>query len=60
MIMNNAEITEFIERMEEIGDVWEETDVKRVYGKKSLQEALEDRMNDMNGFANIMSMVINR
>lgn len=57
--MTKAEITEFIERMEEIGDVWEEADVKRVYGKKSLQEALDDRMNDMHVFANIMSMVIN-
>lgn len=57
--MTKAEISEFIERMEEIGDVWEEADVKRVYGKKSLQEALDDRMGDMYAFANIMSMVLN-
>ncbi len=41
MIMNNAEITEFIERMEEIGDVWEEADVKRVYGKKVFRKPLK-------------------
>ena len=58
--MTKAEISEFIERMEEIGDIWEEADVKRVYGKKSLQEALDDRMGDMNAFANIISMVVNR
>lgn len=58
--MTKAEISEFIERMEEIGDIWEEADVKRVYGKKSLQEALDDRMGDMNAFANIINMVANR
>lgn len=58
--MTKAEISEFIERMEEIGDIWEEADVKRVYGKKSLQEALDDRMGDMNAFANIINMVVNR
>ena len=58
--MTKAEISEFIERMEEFGDIWEEADVKRVYGKKTLQEALDDRMGDMNAFANIISMVTNR
>lgn len=58
--MTKAEISEFIERMEEIGDIWEEADVKRVYGKKSLQEALDDRMGDMTAFANIINMVANR
>ena len=27
--------------MEEIGDVWEEADVERVYGDRTLEEALE-------------------
>ncbi len=58
--MTKAEISEFIERMEEIGDIWEEADVKRVYGKKSLQEALDDRMGDMTAFAKIINMVANR
>lgn len=53
------EIATFIERMEEIGDVWEEADVERVYGDRSLEEALEDRMGDMMAFGNIIGTVIN-
>lgn len=58
--MTKTEIYEFIEKMEEIGDVWEEADVKRVYGNRSLQEALDDRMGDMYAFANLIDVVINR
>ena len=57
--MTKSEIETFIERMEEIGDVWEEADVERVYGDRSLKEALEDRMGDMMAFGNIISTVIN-
>ena len=56
---DKTEIETFIERMEEIGDVWEEEDVERVYGDRSLEEALEDRMGDMMAFGNIISTVIN-
>ncbi|WP_026514231.1 hypothetical protein [Butyrivibrio sp. LB2008] len=56
--MNSRERKYFIERMEEMGDIWEDEDVKRVYGRKSLEEALSDRMSDMQAFANIMGMVI--
>jgi hypothetical protein len=58
--MNKQERQEFIERMEEIGDVWEDDDVKRVYGEKTFDEALSDRMTDMNAFANIIGTIINR
>ena len=58
--MTKMEINEFIERMEEIGDVWEPEDVERVYGDGSLMDALSDRMSDMQQFANIIDMVINR
>lgn len=58
--MNDIEINTFIERMEEIGDIWEKDDVKRVYGDKSLEEALNDRMADMNTFGNIIATVLNR
>ena len=58
--MNKGEISTFIERMEEIGDVWKEEDVRRVYGDKSLEEALQDRMNDIHTFADIIGKVINR
>ena len=57
--MTKAEIETFIERMEEIGDVWEVEDVERVYGDSTLEEALEDRMGDMNWFANIIGTVLN-
>ena len=58
--MTKAEIEIFIERMEETGDVWEPDDVERVYGDRSLNDALEDRMGDMMAFGNIMAAVINR
>lgn len=58
--MNDIEINTFIERMEEMGDVWEQDDVKRVYGNKSLEEALNVRMADISTFGNIIATVINR
>ena len=58
--MNQGEINTFIERMEEIGDVWKEKDVRRVYGDKTLEEALQDRMADIHTFADIIEKVINR
>ena len=57
--MTKSEINTFIERMEEIGDIWEEEDVERVYGSRSLEEALNDRMSDMTAFANIIGTIIN-
>ena len=58
--MTKEERQEFIDRMEEIGDVWEYNDVKRVYGNRTLKEALESRMGDMHSFANIIGTIINR
>lgn len=58
--MAKAEISTFIERMEEIGDIWEEKDVKRVYGDWSLEDALKDRMRDMFTFGSIIDTVLNR
>lgn len=58
--MTKLEINQFIEKMEEIGDVWEAADVERVYGNKSLDEALADRMVDMNFMADIIGKVLNR
>lgn len=58
--MNNIEISTFIERMEEAGDIWKREDAERVYGNVSLEEALQDRMNDLHWFADIISKVINR
>ena len=58
--MTKTEIDAYIERMEEIGDVWEPEDVERVYGDRTLKDALEDRMGDMMAFGNIISTIINR
>ena len=58
--MTKIDIDTFIERMGEIGDVWEPEDVERVYGDRTLEDALEDRMGDMMAFGNIISTVINR
>ena len=57
--MSKEERQYFIDRMEEIGDEWEDDDVKRVYGKMSLQDALDDRMKDMQFFGNIVDAIIN-
>lgn len=57
--MTKQERQEFIERMEEIGDVWEDADVERVYGDWFLEDALTDRMNEINTFANIIGTVLN-
>ena len=57
--MTKAEIDTFIEHREEIGDVWDTADVERVYGNRTLEDALDDRMNDMMAFANIIGTIIN-
>ena len=57
--MTKEERQYFIDRMEEIGDEWEDDDVKRVYGKMSLQDALDDRMKDMQFFVFIVDAIIN-
>ncbi len=58
--MNKHDMQEFINRMEEVGDVWKIADVKRVYGDKSLADALKDRMGIINGFGNIIERILNR
>ncbi|MEG1884512.1 MAG: hypothetical protein RR224_12475 [Clostridia bacterium] len=58
--MNKQEIQEFIESMEEIGDIWEEADVERVYGSMSLEDALKDRRSSVGTFFDIIGKVINR
>ena len=58
--MTDIEINTFIERMEEIGDLWEPEDVGRVYGDRSLEDALDDRIADMSAFASIIGTILNR
>ena len=57
--MTKIEIDTFIERMEEIGDIWEEADVERVYGDRTLEDALNDRMGDVMTFGHIIGTLIN-
>lgn len=58
--MTKQEIQEFIERLEEVGDVWEEEDVERCYGEDSLEDALEDRFSQLNTMADIIGTILNR
>ncbi len=45
--MNKLEINEFIEEMEDIGDVWTKEQVKDVYGDCSLEDALAERKSQV-------------
>lgn len=58
--MTKQEIQEFIDRMEEIGDVWSEEQVEDVFGKKSLEEALKERRSQIGSFFDIIGKAINR
>nr|WP_295272118.1 hypothetical protein [uncultured Blautia sp.] len=58
--MQKHEIKIFIEKMEEIGDIWTEEQVKEVYGNKSLEEALVDRKVSVEKLIDIIGKVINR
>lgn len=57
--MTEQDRQRFIEQMEEIGDIWEDADVERVYGGQSLEDALNDRLSDMNIFGNIIGSILN-
>ena len=57
--MRKDEINAFIEAMEDMGDDWEPEDVERVYGDKSLEEALEDRRGDINWLGGIIGHLFN-
>lgn len=58
--MTNSEIRIFIKEMGKLGDVWEVADVKRVYRDRSPEDALQDRMGDMQAFVDIIDTVLNR
>lgn len=53
--MNDLEIKTFIDTLKEAGDLWESDDVKRVYGNVSLEDALLDRINDLQWFSSIVT-----
>lgn len=56
--MTNQEIQQFIESMEEIGDIWQAEDVRRVYGNTTLKEALTDRHASVDMFMSGISKAI--
>ena len=51
---------EFIEKMEEIGDVWTEEQVNDVYGDSSFEDALADRQSSLDHMSDIISKVIDK
>ena len=58
--MKKTEVNEFIEQMGAIGDEWTEEQVEDVYGKHSLEEALEDRKSSVGKMFDIIETVLNR
>lgn len=56
--MKKQDIERFIEEMEELGDEWEPEDVERVYGDKTIEEALDDRKTSVSLFFDIISKII--
>lgn len=58
--MSDSEVREFIEEMEQLGDVWKKEEVREVYRKDSLSEALADRKALLQILANNMKMIMER
>jgi hypothetical protein len=57
--MKKNEINEFIERMEEIGDVWTPEQVESVYADVDLDEALKKRQGEISIFGSIIGTILN-
>jgi hypothetical protein len=57
--MNQIEIRTFIESMEEMGDIWTEEQVNRVYGGSTLEESLLDRRTQMHMHLNNLAALLN-
>lgn len=58
--MTKQEINQFIEEMEELGDIWTPEQVERCYGTDSLSDALDARRGELGVFADIIGKVLNR
>lgn len=57
--MTDKEINQFIIHMNKYDDEWDPEDVARVYGEISLEDAIQDRVNDLNWFSGIMEKIMN-
>lgn len=58
--MTKKEAEEFIEIMEEFGDVWDIDMVMDTYGDRTLTDAIADRKALFDAFGEIISTVLNR
>ena len=56
--MNRCDMNYFIEEMAAIGDYWTVGEVKDVYGRKSLEDALNDRKSAVAAFLQESGFVI--
>lgn len=57
--MKEPDITFFIEEMEEIGDHWTPEQVRDVYGRHTLEDALADRKSSIGILFDIIGKVLN-
>ena len=58
-IFGKDEIDSFIDEMSDMGDEWQPEDVERVYGDKSLEDALADRRHDLTWLGGIIGTLLN-
>lgn len=58
--MKKRDIRTFIEEMEQIGDIWTPEQVEDVYGDTTVEEAIENRKEDIGTFFDIIETVLNR
>jgi hypothetical protein len=56
--MNRCDMNYFIEEMAAIGDYWTVGEVKDVYGRKSLEDALNDRKSAVAAFLQESGFII--
>jgi len=58
--MRKKDRQKFIDHMEDFGDTWTDEEVESVYGKKTLHEAIDDRMSLLGQFSNNIGKILNR
>lgn len=56
--MNRCDINYFIEEMAAIGDYWTVEEVKMVYGRKSLEDALNERKSVVDSFLQNLALLM--
>lgn len=56
--MNRCDMNYFIEEMAAIGDYWTVEEVKDVYGRKSLEDALNERKSVVDSFLQNLALLM--